>query len=47
MGDLIAGRSYTVKKNGVVLATLTADAHGTISFADVAGVLSSVTYTIS
>jgi parallel beta-helix repeat protein len=45
-GDLTPGRTYTIKKNGVVLETVTADANGFALFADVAGTLSSVTYSI-
>jgi parallel beta-helix repeat protein len=46
LGDLTPGARYTVMKNGVVLLTVTADANGFATFTDVAGTLSSVTYSI-
>jgi parallel beta-helix repeat protein len=45
-GDLIANAVYTIKKNGVPLFSVTADANGFASFTDVAGTLAAVTYTI-
>jgi hypothetical protein len=43
---LAANTTYTIKKNGVTLGTFTTDAHGVLTFSEVAGSLSAVDYTI-
>jgi len=47
LGGLVAGQTYTVMKNGVLLTQLVADGSGTIVFDDVAGVTTSVGYQIT
>ena len=46
VGGLTANTTYTVKKDNKVLGTFTTDANGVLSFADVAGSLSVINYTV-
>src|SRR5262249_31739444 len=46
IGDLAPNTRYTIRKNGVVLETLTADASGFLTFSDVAGTTRAVTYSL-
>ena len=46
-GDCLAGASYKVFKNGVLLGTFQASAQGNIVFSDVAGTLATVTFTVT
>ena len=46
VGNLAAGRSYTVKRGSSTIATLTADASGRISFSSAPGSTSTVAYTV-
>ena len=46
VGSLDANASYTLMKDGTVVAVLTADAEGKVSFTDLPGTLEPVTYTI-
>jgi parallel beta-helix repeat protein len=46
VGDCLPGANYNVVKNGTLLYTLQADALGNIYFADVAGSLGAVTYSV-
>jgi hypothetical protein len=47
VGNLAAGRSYTVKRGSSTIATLTADSVGKISFSSAPGSTSTVGYTVT
>jgi parallel beta-helix repeat protein len=47
LGSLVVGHTYQVKKNGVVIGQYMANANGQISFTDVPGATSGVTYSVT
>jgi hypothetical protein len=47
LGDLTPGGSYVVKKNNVVLATITAGSSGYASLTDIVGTTAATTYTLT
>jgi len=47
VGDCVAGATYNIFKNGVLLASQVADTEGNLAFSDVAGTLAKVTFLVT